>query len=106
MKETTVPAAPGFYALFLSPKGLSIPRRFFRHAVVAWEIHQTESDSGGNLISAAWPICVTENGGRFDFIEQPDKSLVHVTGTVCGSVEEAIEYALDQEAMAFGRMTA
>ena len=37
MKETTVPAAPGFYALFLSPKGLSIPRRFFRHAVVAWK---------------------------------------------------------------------
>ena len=101
MKEistTIMPAAPGFYALFLNPEGLKIPRQFFSHAVVAWQVSRFE-DEGGEVTARAYPVCITENGDDYDFVLQPVGSLVHVTGFTTEKMEEALTFALDQEAM-------
>jgi hypothetical protein len=95
---TIVPAAPGFYALFLNPEELKIPRQFFCHAVTAWQIYRSE-DVDGNVTAHSWPICAAENGGGYDFILQPNGSLVHVTGFTCETMESALGFALDQETM-------
>ena len=97
MSNIIVPAAPDFYALFLCPEALPIPRQFFRHAVAAWQIHRTEID--GEDYTSVIPVCVSEYGGGFDFILNPNGSLVHVTGFTCNEVEVALAYALDQEEM-------
>jgi hypothetical protein len=95
--STIIPAAPGFYALFLCPKELKIPRQFFRHAIVAWQVDTHEIE--GSDYTSANPVCTGENGNAYDFILDSDGSLVHQTGFTCNEAEVALSYALDQEAM-------
>jgi hypothetical protein len=92
-----IPATPGFYALFLSPRDLPIPRQFSRHAIVAWQVKMTEHN--GTDYSCVVPICTGDNGNAYDFILQPDGSLVHITGFTCNASEVALSYSLDQETM-------
>jgi hypothetical protein len=93
MTISIVPAASGFYALFLSPKGLDIPRQFFKHAIVAWQVTQIDE------MVSAWPVCISEDAWHYDFILSPGGVMEHASGFVTSDAKEALGYALDQENM-------
>jgi hypothetical protein len=93
MTVSIVPAASGFYALFLSPKDLGIPRQFFKHAVVAWQV----TDLGERV--SAWPVCISEDAWRYDYVLSSDGTMEHASGFVTNDEKEALAYALDQEGM-------
>lgn len=101
IQTSTVPAEPGFNAIFVHTAGREVTA-LIRHPIVAWIIRTSQTDSSDNLDSYAQPVWVDFEGchGHPLAIEYPNGEFIFPDGEQVVNEDDAVEYLEDLEVMA------